>query len=91
MDVARLVFWWRAWGLAQVFKGDSFRLKFRETHLWEHFSGTDKIALITCLQKLDVSMEKKAVKKNHIKEFGGRNAQEASQGKTQGIMWKFQF
>ena len=33
------------------FKGVSFR----ETHLREHFGRTDKIALITCLKKLNVS------------------------------------
>ena len=33
------------------FKGVSFR----ETHLWEHFGRTDKIALITCLKNLNVS------------------------------------
>ena len=31
------------------------RISFRETHLWEHFGRTDKIALITCLKKLNVS------------------------------------
>ena len=33
------------------FKGVSFR----ESHLWEHFGRRDKIALITCLKKLNVS------------------------------------
>ena len=33
------------------FKGVSFR----ETHLWEQFGRPDKIALITCLKKLNVS------------------------------------
>ena len=41
--------------------------------------------------------EEKPINKNHIKEFGGRNALEASQGKFRGagrwgqFMWKFQF
>ena len=30
-------------------------VSFRETHLWEHFGQADKIALITCLKKLNVS------------------------------------
>ena len=30
-------------------------VSFRETHLWEHFGRTDKIALIMCLKKLNVS------------------------------------
>ena len=33
------------------FTGDSFR----ETHLWEHFGRTDRIALITCLEQSNVS------------------------------------
>ena len=33
------------------FKGDSLR----ETHLWEHFGRTDKIALIPCLKSFNVS------------------------------------
>ena len=28
---------------------------------------------------------KKPIKKNHIKEFGGRDAPEASQGQTRGV------
>ena len=37
--------------ICTCFKGVSFR----ETHLWEHFGRTDKIALITCLKNLNVS------------------------------------
>ena len=29
-------------------------VSFRETHRWEHFGRADRIALITCLKKLDV-------------------------------------
>ena len=28
---------------------------FRETHLWDHFGGRDKIALITCVENLNAS------------------------------------
>ena len=38
-------------GICTGFKGVSFR----ETHLREHFGRTNKIALITCLKKLNVS------------------------------------
>ena len=51
IDVCSVELWSRAWGKSTGFKADSFR----ETHLWEHFGRTDKIALITCLKNWNVS------------------------------------
>ena len=49
-------------------------VSFREMHLWEHFGRTDKIALITCLKKLNVIRHfsdqlpyKKSVSGGHLK------------------------
>ena len=52
---------------------------------WREFRPRKKI-FSPLLRKIPCSMErKKPIKKNHIKEFGGRDAPEASQGQTRDV------
>ena len=51
IEVCSVEFWVVCLRICTGYIGDFFR----ETHLWEQFGQTGKIALITCLKKIDVS------------------------------------